>query len=429
MKLLSISVQAHVSRERFFPYLKEKLGNVPFSVDDGRLGVWGNRKAATLLADKDSKYTLVIQDDALICEDFLKRVHEFIYKMDEMFPDETHAFQLYHGYRREFDQKENMLQAKEQGFVKRRFLAWGVAIVIPTNLIDDMLEFCDRMNMPQDDTRMKAWLVDRGIPMIWPLPCLVDHRRAHDTPTLVRGSNLDRYSPYFIDSDSYGEMDEYGIPRVIHQVWVGDQSKRPQKLMDTWIMPGWRYKLWTEKEIDEMGLKNRKLYDYFYEKKIWHGCSDVARIEILNRNGGVYIDADTERLAPIDVLLKFDWQLGRTKPKEIEFNDFFAVWSNKDDRVANGVMGSIKNHPILNHYIVEMGQAERVEPAWSTIGGTLFTKMIELYSTPRTQLLKPITFYPFDSRGVPTRGRGTTYARHYWKADTLTSGSHKFYKK
>lgn len=429
MKLLSISVQAHVSREVFFPYLKENLGDAVFSIDDGKLGVWGNRKAATLLADKDSKYTLVVQDDALLCKDFIKKTEDFIKKMDEKFPREVHAFQLFHGYRRHFDQRDDMFEAKQNGFVKRRFLAWGVAIVIPTNLIPDMLKFCDRMTIPQDDTRMKRWLAERGIPTIWPIPCLVDHRRAHDTPTLVRGPNKDRFSPYFIDSESFGETNDYGIPKIIHQIWVGDQSKRPQFCMDTWKMKDWKYKLWTEDEIEELQLQNQELYDYFYEKKIWHGCSDVARIEILNKYGGIYIDADTERLAPIDELLKFDRLTGRTAINEIETRDFFAVWSNRDDRIANGVIASVKNHPILTNYIEEMGRAEKVEPAWSTIGGTLFTKMINLHSTRRTQLLKPITFYPFDSRGVPARGRGTTYARHYWKAETLTSGKHKFYKK
>ena len=48
MKLLSIALQAHTSREKFFPYLRQELGpDAQFSIDDGSLGVWGNRKKAS----------------------------------------------------------------------------------------------------------------------------------------------------------------------------------------------------------------------------------------------------------------------------------------------------------------------------------------------------------------------------------------------
>lgn len=429
MKLLSIALQAHTSREKFFPYLRQELGpEAQFSIDDGSLGVWGNRKKASRMHG-ESKYHLVLQDDAILCAGFVKKAEEFIARMDARFPGETHAFQFYHGYRPHFDTNEEMEEARQSGFIKRKFLAWGVAIVIPTDLIEDMIHFGERFAAYQDDTKIKNWLANKGIPTIWPVPCLVDHRQNHETPSLVPGNNLNRYSPYFIDGEKFGEFTKSSIPKILHQIWVGDQSKRPQSLMDTWRMQGWQYRLWTEKEIDELELQNRALYDYFYKKKIWHGCSDVVRIELLNKFGGVYIDADTERLAPIDELLKFDWVATRGTPNVIEHRDFFAVWSNRDDRVANGVMAAIKGHPIITHYIEEMGRAERVEPAWSTIGGTLFTQMILKYQTPRSQLLKPITFYPFDSKGEPARGRGTTYARHFWKADTLLSGQHKFYKK
>src|SRR5690606_31577677 len=108
-------------------------------------------------------------------------------------------------------------------------------------------------------------------------------------------------------------------------------------------------------------LENRQLYDYFIEKKCYYGASDVVRLEILKKHGGLYIDADTERLAEIDELLDCD---------------FFAVESNMEGRIANGIIGTIPKHPIIEEYIKRMGQAEKIEPVWSTIGGTLFTEVI-----------------------------------------------------
>ena len=51
------------------------------------------------------------------------------------------------------------------------------------------------------------------------------------------------------------------IPKIIHQIWVGDQSKRPDDLIQTWIdlNPTWKHCLWTEDNIPQ--LKNQEQFD------------------------------------------------------------------------------------------------------------------------------------------------------------------------
>lgn len=182
--------------------------------------------------------------------------------------------------------------------------------------------------------------------------------------------------------------------------------------MDTWRMRGWEYRLWTEAEIDALTLENRRHYDYYYRRAIWHGASDIARIEILQRFGGVYIDADTERTDSLE-------------GAPFLAADFFSVEANKArgvpqgvTRVANGVVGTIPDHPIIRAYIAEIGRlpanSGALEPAWKTIGGTLFTRLIGEHRTPATMILEPHTFYPFDSSGNPSRTSGKSYARHLW---------------
>ena len=189
------------------------------------------------------------------------------------------------------------------------------------------------------------------------------------------------------------------IPKTIHQIWIGNKNKAPEKHMNTWKIPGWEYMLWDEEAINEFGLKNRELYDFYYEKEIYHGASDVVRIEVLNYYGGVYIDADTERLKDITPLLKN--------------YDMFAA-GDISVRVPNGVIGSVPNHPVLENYIKAMGTAEEVEPAWSTIGGSMFTKMINQYGTNKTHIYPTRTFYPNNKRGEPRKGSEKVYAIHYW---------------
>ena len=82
------------------------------------------------------------------------------------------------------------------------------------------------------------------------------------------------------------------IPKIIHQIWLGP-NKRPDIWMDSWKndyinkYPEWTYKLWTEKEINEINLTNKKQYE---NEKFYNGKSDIARYEILYQFGGVFID-------------------------------------------------------------------------------------------------------------------------------------------
>ena len=85
------------------------------------------------------------------------------------------------------------------------------------------------------------------------------------------------------------------IPKIIHQIWVG-KNKQPTIWMDSWRVdyctkfPEWSYKLWTEKEIMELDLTNKL---QFASEPFNNGKSDIARYEILNRIGGVFMDADS----------------------------------------------------------------------------------------------------------------------------------------
>jgi len=406
---LSISVMAHYKREHWFPYLRERLGDVPFSVDDGTKGIWQNNKDAWALHDPNADYHVVIQDDAIVCDNFHERAREFIARFEG-----ENAFQFFYGNRTKFSSDKEINEAlKNTGYVRKTKLSWGVAICLPVRHIKPLAEFGDRHPAWQDDTKIDAYIKSVHLPVIYPIPCFIDHRKMEENRTLVPSKDSDRFSHLFIDNpiaDAFVQPFFPDIPKIIHQIWIGDQSKKPEFLMNTWKQEGWEYKLWREKEIDDLGLVNRKLYDYYVAKGQLYGASDVARIEILEKYGGVYIDADTERLLDISPLLS---------------NQFFAVESNMKERIANGIIGSVPQHSILKSYIIKMGRAPKVDPPWSTIGGTLFTKMIKRDRTDFTKILPAHTFYPYDSQGQPARTSGITYGRHYWKADQIVSGNHK----
>ena len=191
------------------------------------------------------------------------------------------------------------------------------------------------------------------------------------------------------------------IPKTIHQIWCGDKPK-PENWMRTWKEknPGWKYILWDEEMIRNLPLKNVDLFNYYKEKNRFHGMADVARIEIVLNEGGVYIDADIECLEPIDELMDCN---------------FFAVETNTKGRITNSVIGAEKGHAILKEYVEKMGVADQVEPCWNTIGAPMFTQAINKLKTDKDIILPPYTFFPEDRLGtIKYKGKDKVFARHYW---------------
>lgn len=201
-KILSVSVQAHESRAGWFDYLKEKLGqDVPFAIDKGKrgdpenLGVWGNCRRAWLMYDPTALYHVVIQDDAIVCENFRELAEEFILK-HAVAGDPLRAFNFYFG-----NKKALVPQAHRdlsQGFTIKDYPSWGVAICLPVAHIDEMVTYCDQFTgTPQDDVRIGRFIKSKAMPIYYPLPSLIDHRTGE--LSLVGDPGENRRAIYFID--------------------------------------------------------------------------------------------------------------------------------------------------------------------------------------------------------------------------------------
>lgn len=193
------------------------------------------------------------------------------------------------------------------------------------------------------------------------------------------------------------------IPRHIHQIWIGPKQ-RPDEWMATWREknPSFTIEVWNEHAIDAFGLLNRDKYDYYMKKGIYDGAADVARVEILYALGGIYIDADSVCLHTLDGAPFLD-------------ADFFAAYEY-DQRIANGVIGTVPKHPIMAMYLARLKEATVLEPACFTIGGTLLTTCVDYCSLvcedARIEILPSFTFYP--KLGHYREATGTIYARQMW---------------
>jgi len=175
--------------------------------------------------------------------------------------------------------------------------------------------------------------------------------------------------------------------------------------MDTWrsMNPTFDVRVWDEASISALGLLNRSVYDRFLVEGIFDGAADVARVEILEREGGVYVDADSIALRPLeDTLLK---------------TGFFAVREpargDGDALVGNACMGAVAGHPVLERYRTVISQVVTLRPMWRLTGPGALTDVLERSGEADITVLPAWTFYATTLDGGAVTG-GEPFGRHFW---------------
>lgn len=149
------------------------------------------------------------------------------------------------------------------------------------------------------------------------------------------------------------------IPRVIHQIWLGNKAipDYMKSWMETWRRdyPSWEHRLWTDADV-------KTLWTDFtcvgaFEANDNPGLrSDILRLEILKKFGGLYTDCDFESFESMDHLLR---------DNEFHYGD---EWSG---RPSNAWMCSPPNHqiPILMLNQIKERVSGRIDVAndWQSV--------------------------------------------------------------
>lgn len=191
------------------------------------------------------------------------------------------------------------------------------------------------------------------------------------------------------------------IPRIFHQIWVG-----PEPLPDeyaaygqTWLQhhPGWELKVWTEDNLPE-GLRPE-----VYERlRAPAERANILRLELLQREGGVYVDTDFEALRSIEPL--------------IENAELFITLA-KPGRVNNALMGSVPDHPVVTEALAKIRPVEFFGHDKSRTGTRFLDGL--LIDRPGVTLLDPELFYPETDAGRPQAYALHRKARSWKDADQL----------
>lgn len=94
------------------------------------------------------------------------------------------------------------------------------------------------------------------------------------------------------------------IPKVIHYCWFGGGplNDLSQKCISSWsrLCPDYRLVRWDETNYD---VTKNEYMRRAYEAKKWAFVSDYARLDIVYRHGGIYLDTDVELIKPLDQVL------------------------------------------------------------------------------------------------------------------------------
>ena len=85
------------------------------------------------------------------------------------------------------------------------------------------------------------------------------------------------------------------IPKIIHYCWFGGKPlpKLAKKCRASWekFFPDYVIKEWNETNYDVTAVPYTK---YCYEHQLWAYLSDYVRLDVVEREGGLYFDTDVE---------------------------------------------------------------------------------------------------------------------------------------
>ena len=227
------------------------------------------------------------------------------------------------------------------------------------------------------------------------------------------------------------------IPKVFHYIWMGKKAMHP--LMDEWrakwaaLHPGWEIKVWRE----DPDLPAHCLFsgdeivecrnpEYLFSCPTYAKRSDVWRYDLMEQQGGVYLDTDFEPVKNIESLIDSATAFAgmcRTK----------TGWSSSNPEgktiveVGCSILGCIPHHPWLKGLVAHTTEQDPIEPL--SLAFPYITKMVSDY--PDVLLFEANVFYPVSWDEYALGGKRSlrkevlppeTYAVHRWSSTWFDLG-------
>lgn len=180
---LSAVIMAHPDRREQAEAVRARLDRPAPIVWDEVHNVWDTGRRAMLAFDPAADYHAVIQDDVLVPRDLLAGMERALEYVPEGSP-----LGGYLGMIRPcpYGVAEATKRADREGasWIVFPEPIWGPLICVPTACIEEMVQFCDGLDMRNYDLRVSRYFKEKGVDVWFPWPSIVDHA---DGPSLIIG--------------------------------------------------------------------------------------------------------------------------------------------------------------------------------------------------------------------------------------------------
>ncbi|MFD1910719.1 hypothetical protein [Halodurantibacterium flavum] len=163
------------------------------------------------------------------------------------------------------------------------------------------------------------------------------------------------------------------VPELVHQIWVGGEPPPACAAWARWAeRHGWEYRLWREKDLEEIGVFKGPLWQAMWLAGDMPGAVDVARYHVLQQMGGLYLDCDWYParldLPPAAVIPATGLSaLAEPAPRSVLGQSLL---------LSNALLAAPRHHPVMTELLAALPKvAERIGdgPAWWTTGPLPFT--------------------------------------------------------
>ncbi len=130
------------------------------------------------------------------------------------------------------------------------------------------------------------------------------------------------------------------IPKFIHHIWIGT-NPFPSVYIDylnRWksLYPDYNFVFWNNQLVESTNIVSDDIKKYYYSDCNIALKTDLLRFKILEKFGGIYVDADTEPL--------------KRMPDNVLNYNFFSGYQPNNE-IAIGIMGSRSQESLVSFYI------------------------------------------------------------------------------
>lgn len=193
------------------------------------------------------------------------------------------------------------------------------------------------------------------------------------------------------------------IPKIIHIIWIGDESKAPAACIRSWRdrHPGWEVRLWGNAELASTEWRLAAQMQVMPEI---NGVADMMRWEILYTHGGIAVDADSMCLRPLE-----DWMLEA---------EALACWESEQIRpglISCAVLGCEPENGFIGQIIHNISETDVTQDmAWVTVGPGAITGAHRETGYANLTILPAHMFIPKHFSSPHDYAGSLVYARQFW---------------